>query len=303
MRDGFLIFLIKLTEVCNMRRCAVLAVLLSLGLFLFSAAALAEAPACTETYGNGSITVRLATGSPGELGLVKALAEEFCKTHDAKICWIQADSGAALQMLKDKAVDMCMSHSPALEKKAVEEGWAANRTLIGSNEFYIVGPEDDPAGIREAKTAVEAFTKIANSKATFLSRGDNSGTHVKEMSIWKKAGITPSGDWYVVTGDFMIATLKKCDELRGYFMTDSSTWITVKKDIKNLTLLFRGDPEIVNIYHALTLPDDSDSTRMAVELVKFMASEEGQEIFRTFGVAEYGEPLYNDAEYAKQFEK
>ena len=107
--------------------------------------------------------------------------------------WFKAGSGKSLQLLKDKKVDMIMVHAPAAEKKAVQDGWAIKRTLIGSNEFFIVGPANDPAKIAEAKSAVDAYRRIAAAKAKFFSRGDNSGTHKKEMDLWKKAEITAPG--------------------------------------------------------------------------------------------------------------
>ena len=158
-------------------------------------------------------------GVRGNWGLLKALAEAFNDKHDTSMCWKKAGSGASLKLLKQKGADIILVHAPAAEKKAVQEGWAIKRTLIGSNEFYIVGPKSDPAGIKEAKSASDAYKKIAEAKATFMSRGDNSGTHKKEMSIWKKAGIKPSGPWYVTTKDFMMATLKRADKENGYFMT------------------------------------------------------------------------------------
>ena len=188
-------------------------------------------------YGSGANQFSLATGSPGELGLLKVLAEAFGKQDNAKMTWFKAGSGESLKLLKDKKVDMIMVHAPAAEKKAVQDGWAIKRTLLGSNEFFIVGPANDPAKIAEAKTAVDAYRRIAAAKAKFFSRGDNSGTHKKEMDLWKKAEITPQGDWYVVTKDFMTATLKRANQEQGYFMVDSSTWVADKKDVPNLKIL------------------------------------------------------------------
>ncbi len=185
---------------------------------------------CTESYGKGPNMFSLATGSPGELGLLKALGEAFAKKDDTTLCWVKAGSGESLQLLKDKKVDMIMVHAPEAEKKAVADGWAANRILIGSNEFYIVGPAADPAKIAQAKNVVDAYTRIASAKAKFFSRGDNSGTHKKEMDAWKKAGLTPGGEWYIVTKDFMTATLRRADAEKGYFMTDSSTWVRRKEE-------------------------------------------------------------------------
>ena len=170
---------------------------------------------CDAVYGSGTNKFSLATGSPGELGILKVLGEEFAKENDASLCWIKAGSGDSLSLLKAKKADMIMVHAPAAEKKAVADGWATKRMLIGSNEFYIVGPDDDPAKISEAKSVSDAYQRIASAKAKFFSRGDNSGTHKKETDVWKKAGISPSGPWYIVTKEFMTATLKRADQERG----------------------------------------------------------------------------------------
>jgi tungstate transport system substrate-binding protein len=275
----------------------------SIALFLLvSGAALAQND-CTESYGDGAVTITLATGSPGELGLLKVLAETFNKTHDTRICWKKAGSGASLKLLKSKAADIIMVHAPAAEKKAIEEGWAIKRNLIGSNEFYIVGPKKDPAGIAAAKSAADAYARIAKAHAKFFSRGDNSGTHKKEMTIWGKAGIEPSGQWYVVTKSFMMATLKAADEAKGYFMTDSSTWVAAKKELHNLKILFRGDPVLINTYHTLCQPEGATPAQpLAAKLIDFVVSQEGQKMIADFGVEKYGEGLYNDAAYAKQFD-
>ena len=258
---------------------------------------------CKAVYGDGSNRIRLATGSPGELGLLKVLAEAFNNKHDTSLCWIKAGSGKSLKLLNAKKVDLVMVHAPAAEKKAVQEGWAINRTLIGSNEFYIVGPKNDPAGIKQAKSAADAYARIAKKQAKFLSRGDNSGTHKKEMTIWAKASIKPSGQWYIVTKDFMMATLKKANAVNGYFMTDSSTWVAGKKDLGNLGVLFRGDPLLINTYHGLCQPEGATPSQMyAAKFIAFLASEEGQKAIRDYGKDLYGEAMYNDAVYAKQFE-
>jgi len=198
---------------------------------------------------------------------------------------------------------MVMVHAPQAEKQAVTEGWATDRTLLGSNEFYIVGPADDPAKIKEAQSAADAYKRIAQAKAKFFSRGDNSGTHKKEMSIWEKAGVKPEGDWYVITKDFMTATLKRADAEKGYFMVDSSTWVAEKKNLPNLQVLFKGDKVLVNTYHALAQPDGATpGAATAVKFIEFVASPEGQKIIQDYGKEKYGEPLYNDAEYAKKYE-
>ena len=270
-------------------------------LFLVSASIAADD--CTAVYGSGPHKFSLATGSPGELGLLKELAEVFSKEYLTEMCWKMEGSGKSLELLKEKKVDLILVHAPAAEKQAMQEGWAVNRTLIGSNEFYIVGPKNDPAGISQAESAADAFSRIAAATSKFLSRGDNSGTHKKEMFIWEKAGINPSGDWYIVTSDFMMGTLKKADELSGYFMTDSSTWVAVKKDLPNLVVLFRGDPVLINTYHGLCQPEGATKGQpFAARFLEFLKSDKGQHIIGTFGKDKYGEAMYNDAEYARQYE-
>jgi tungstate transport system substrate-binding protein len=258
---------------------------------------------CKAVYGTGAHSFSLATGSPGELGMLKAISEVFNAKYDTRLCWRKAGSGKSLQLLKEKKVDMVMVHAPAAEKQAVKEGWAIKRNLIGSNEFYIVGPKDDPANIANAKSAAEAYANIAKTRAKFFSRGDNSGTHKKEMAIWKQAGIQPAGDWYRVTKTFMMATLKQANEQNGYFMTDSSTWVAGKKEIYNIKILFHGDPFLINTYHTLCQPEGATAGQpYAAKFIDFIVSEEGQSLIRSYGVKEYGEGLYNDAAYARQYD-
>jgi tungstate transport system substrate-binding protein len=272
-------------------------------LFVVSALPAWASDDCKAVYGSGENMFRLATGSPGELGLLEVLAEAYNEKHGTTMCWKKAGSGASLKLLKNKEVDMVMVHAPAAEKQAVAEGWAVKRTLIGSNEFYIVGPEDDPAGIAGAGSAADAYARIAEARALFFSRGDNSGTHKKELAVWKKAGVEPSGDWYVETKDFMMSTLKRADAEKGYFMTDSSTWVAGRKELGNLAVLFRGDPMLINTYHALCQPEGATAAQpFAAGFVDFVASEEGQGIIGSYGVDRYGDAMYNDAAYARQYD-
>jgi tungstate transport system substrate-binding protein len=279
-------------------KCGLVSVLLVLTFVVFG-----HAGECKLTFGDGSPTVRLATGSPGELGLLKELAQAFNDRHKTSICWVKAGSGKSLKLLSKKDVEIVMVHAPAAEKNAVREGWAIKRTLIGSNEFYIVGPKNDPAGIAAARSASDAYARIAKSKSKFLSRGDNSGTHKKELAIWKNAGVDPKGQWYITTKAFMMATLKQADQVKGYFMTDSSTWVAGKKDLHNLKVLFKGDPILINTYHGLCLPQGNGEPQvMASKFIDFLASEDGQTIIGEYGKNLYGEAMYNDALYAKKYD-
>jgi tungstate transport system substrate-binding protein len=275
---------------------------LLLGLGMQTSTAQSTPPKVEATYGQGAKSFKLATGSPGELGLLQQLGEAFDKKEGARLVWIKAGSGASLNLLKTKQVDMIMVHAPDGVNKAIAEGWATGRTLIGSNEFYIVGPKADKAKIQSASSGADAYAKIAKSQANFISRGDKSGTHQKEMDIWKKAGVMPEGNWYIVTNDFMTASLKRANADKAYFMTDSSTWVAEKNIAPELQILYRGDPYLVNTYDALVAPVGATENRdSAAKFIQFVASDEGQAIIRNYGKAQYKEALYNDAVYAKQY--
>jgi tungstate transport system substrate-binding protein len=256
------------------------------------------------TYGTGSKRFSLATGSPGELGLLKLLAEEYARRADAQMVWVKAGTGASLKLLQEKKVDMVMVHAPAQVDKAITDGWAAGKTLIGSNEFYIVGPKGDPAAINRAESAADAYQRVAKAGARFVSRGDNSGTHQKEMQIWQKAGVQPAGTWYIVTKDFMTASLKRANAEGAYFMSDSSTWIMEKNVAPDLVILYRGDKFLVNTYHALTSPPGATpGQETAQKFIAFVASPDGQKIIAGYGRDRFGEGLYNDEAYARQYDK
>jgi tungstate transport system substrate-binding protein len=269
-------------------------------ILLGSSAYAGEEPAVV--YGSGYYQFSLATGSPGELGLLKVLAETFGKQANARMTWIKAGSGKSLELLRSKKVDLIMVHAPAAERLALLEGWAVKRTLVGSNEFFLVGPIQDPAKIAGAKDVVEAYRRIAAAKARFFSRGDNSGIHKKEMDLWAKAAVQPWGGRYVITRDFMVATLKRANREEGYFMVDSSTWAAEKKEVPDLKVLFKGDRMLVNTYHALCQPAGATpGAALAAKFIDFAASPQGQQIIRDYGKDRFGAALYNDAAYARQF--
>ena len=266
-----------------------------------------SSPTVAAAYGDGPHRFSLATGSPGELGLLKALGEAFAKRADATLVWIKAGTGESLQLLKTQQIDMAMVHAPAQVDQAVADGWATGKTLIGSNEFYIVGPDSDPADIAQAKDAADAYARIAAAKAKFVSRGDNSGTHQKELQVWAKTGVEPKGEWYIETRDFMTASLKRANAEGAYFMTDSSTWIMAQGVAPSLKILLRGDSLLVNTYHAIVAPRDANSGATAgrdtaEKFIAFVASADGQMIIREYGAGRYPEALYNDAIYAQQYD-
>jgi len=206
----------------------------------------------------------------------------------------KAGSGAALDLGREGKVDLVIVHAPNTEEQFVADGYGLDRTYVMSNEFVIVGPKNDPARIKGMTNAAQAYENIADTESLFFSRGDNSGTHKKELSIWDSAGITPKGNWYKVTNDFMAGSLKTANAEQGYFMTDRSTYI-VRKDDLNLNILVEGDPVLVNQYHAIAVNPAKHPTvnyELAKDFIDYIASREGQEIISDFGKEEFGESLY-----------
>jgi tungstate transport system substrate-binding protein len=259
-----------------------------------SANAQAE-PKPERVWGDGPRQFKVATGSPGELGLLEALAKQFATANGATVIWFKAGSGQAMDLLKARAVDIVLAHAPTAEKAAVAAGWATGRRVIGSNEFWIVGPTGDPAGLAAAADAADAFKRMVAGRAKFVTRADNSGTHQKEMEIWKAAGIAPSGDWYIPNKDFMAASLRRADKEQAYFLTDSSTFIAERKKLPGLALAYRGGPMLLNPYHTLWLTDPTPGQPIAIRFAEFLYGDQTQALLRTFGQDTFGEAMYNDA--------
>ncbi len=282
----------------SLRRARHLALLLAatcLSASVSAQAPAAAAPRPDAVWGSGSRSFSLATGSPGELGLLEVLAKDFAASHDATVRWFKAGSGQAMRLLQERKVDMVLAHAPPAERKAVADGWATGRRLIGSNEFWIVGPADDPARIAGAADAAEAFRRIQDSGAVFVSRGDNSGTHQKENEIWKAAGRPAERTKLIVTKDFMTASMRRANDEGAYFLTDSSTFIAEKRNVPRLERLFRGGEILANPYHTLYLTEPTPGAAVARQFGDYLASERVQALMRDFGKDRYGEPMYNDA--------
>ena len=243
----------------------------------------------------GENVVRLATGSPYELGLIDALTKPFEEKNGCNVEVTKAGSGKALDLARAGKVDLVIVHAPAAEEKIVAAGYGLGRTPVMYNDFVIVGPKNDPAGIKGMTDVADAYRKIAENRSLFFSRGDDSGTHKKEMAIWDEVGITPGGDWYQETGEFMGATLKIADENEGYFMTDRSTYIAMRDDL-NLEILVEGDPDLVNYYSAIAVNPEkypNINYELTRTFIEYIVSPEGRTIIENFGRDKYGEPLYH----------
>ena len=235
------------------------------------------------------------TTSTQDSGLLDVLIPIFEKQSGYFVKTIAVGSGQAMAMGQKGEADVLLVHSPAAEKKFVAEGYGLNRRIIMHNDFIVVGPPEDPAKVKGMKSAAESFKGIAAGNALFLSRADKSGTHVKEMDIWKAAGINPEGQkWYQQTGLGMGQTLSVTNEKKGYTLADRGTYLAVKKNLQ-MDILVEGDGILLNIYHVIEInPAKWPKVNAAggKAFADFMVAKETQEIVRTFGVDKYGSPLF-----------
>ena len=235
------------------------------------------------------------TTSTQDTGLLDVLNPLFEKKTGYYVKTISVGSGQALAMGEKGEADVLLVHSPEAEEKLMAAGFGVDRLLVMHNDYIVLGPPADPAGIKGAKTTPEAFKKIAAAGALFLSRGDNSGTHSKEKGVWKAAGINPVGQkWYQETGLGMGQTLNVANEKNGYLIADRGTYLALKKNM-SLGILKEGDPILMNIYHVIRVNPvkwPKVNTAGAKAFSDFMVSSEVQGIIKTYGVDKYGSPLF-----------
>lgn len=236
------------------------------------------------------------TTSTQDSGLLDVLIPEFEKQTGYKVKTVAVGTGAALTMGEKGEADALLVHAPADEKKLVDEGVGINYQLVMHNDFIIVGPENDPAKIKGVKTASEALKKIYDSKSLFISRGDSSGTHKMELSLWKAAGITPSKDTasYQESGQGMGQTLSIAQQKSGYTLTDRATYLAQKQNLK-LVILVEGEKNLLNIYHTMQVSPDKFpkvNSKGGKAFVDFMITSSTQKLISEFGVSKYGQQLF-----------
>ena len=234
------------------------------------------------------------TTSTQDSGLLDVLVPAFQDATGYVVKVVAVGSGEALKMGEQGNADVLLVHSPAAEKTFMDNGFGSERSLVMHNDFIIVGPEADPAGIKGTPTAVEAFQKIAAAQSPFITRGDDSGTNKMELSLWKNAGLTPEGDWYQESGQGMGATLKIASEKAAYTLTDRATYLAYK-DTLALSILVEGDNALLNIYHVI-LVNAEKWPKINIEGAKafaaYLVSKEGQDLIGKFGVEKFGQPLF-----------
>jgi len=248
------------------------------------------------------------TIGPVDSGIVAALEDQFEKDTGIRVRHVGAGTGATLKIAEKGNIDLVMVHAKSLEEKFVAEGYGTERIDLMYNDFVIVGPSSDPAKIRGMKTATEALKAIAAKQATFVTRGDKSGTHVAEMVLWEGAGIKPASPWYVIyekgsAGN--AATLKYVNEKQVYALIDRATYLSLKKEIK-LDILVEKDKAMLN-YITLIPVNPKKFPRVnqkdTMTFVKWLTNPaKGQKIISTFGKDTYGSPLFfpNSKEWRKK---
>lgn len=234
------------------------------------------------------------TTSTVDSGLLDVLIPVFEKKTGYFVKTISVGTGQALAMGEKGEADVLLTHAPEAEKKLVDAGAVTNYQLVMHNDFIIVGPADDPAAVK-GKASVDAMKLIAAKGSTFISRGDDSGTHKKELSLWKKAEVTPTGaKWYQESGQGMGATLLMASEKQGYTLTDRATYLAQKKSLK-LEILSEGDKSLLNIYHVMQVNPEKFSKVNAAgakAFVEFMVDPETQKMIGEFGKDKFGASLF-----------
>ncbi|MFC1496913.1 substrate-binding domain-containing protein [Verrucomicrobiota bacterium] len=233
------------------------------------------------------------TTSTYETGLLDYIFPPFEKKHDVKIHIISVGTGKAIKLGENGDVDVILVHARKAEDKFVENGFGVNRRDVMYNDFIIMGPANDPARISGLNNAGEALRKIYKAKQLFVSRGDDSGTHKKERSLWSKMKMSPSGTWYLEVGQGMSATLRMADEKNAYVMLDRATYLFNKDKIR-LKKLVEGDKDLLNPYGIIAVSPykyKHVKYELAMSLIAWMTSPECQKMIKEYKKA--GSQLYH----------
>ncbi len=251
------------------------------------------------------------TIGPIDSGIVSTLEDQFEKETGIRVRHVGAGTGAALKIATKCNIDLVQAHAKSLEEKFIEDGFGTERIPLMYNDFVIVGPAADPAGLKGTKTAAEALKKIKDKGSLFISRGDKSGTHMAEMGLWEKAAIKPEGAWYSVYekgSEGNVATLKYTDQKAAYTVIDRATYLSLKDQIK-LGILVEGDEALLNFISLIPVNPAKCPKVNTTDTKAFIAwltsPSKGQLIIRDFGKDKYGSPLFfpNSMEWHKAQKK
>ncbi len=235
------------------------------------------------------------TTSTQDSGLLDVLVPTFNEQTGYTVKTVAVGTGKALEMGQRGDADVLLVHAPASEKPLVDSKVAINYQLVMHNDFVLLGPPSDPAKVKGTTDIAEAFKKVADSGALFISRGDDSGTNKKELAIWKSTDIEPKAQqWYQETGQGMGASITVATEKQAYILSDRGTYLAQSKNI-DLQVVSEGDEVLKNIYHVMQVnPEKFEriNAEGAQAFVEFMIDKDTQEIIKEFGVDKYGQPLF-----------
>ncbi|HHW14087.1 MAG TPA: solute-binding protein [Firmicutes bacterium] len=228
-----------------------------------------------------------------DTGLLDYLVPLFEEQSGLKVKVVAVGTGAALELGRKGDADVLLTHSPAAEEEFVAEGYGTGRYEVMYNDFVLIGPAADPVKLR-GLPIVKAFRAIAKSRATFLSRGDRSGTHLRELALWRRAGLAPGSPWYVEAGTGMGNLLLMAGEKQGYALADRGTFLAFKHRLK-LTILVSGDPALRNQYAVIPVNPKKFprvNYQGAQAFAAWLTSPAAQDLIGRFGADRYGEPLF-----------
>jgi tungstate transport system substrate-binding protein len=238
------------------------------------------------------------TTSTQDSGLLDYILPDYQDEYNVQVEVIAVGTGQAITLGEDGNADVLLVHARAREDAFMDAGHGVRREDVMYNDFVIVGPPSDPAGIKGMTDAPAALAAIASAEAPFVSRGDDSGTHTKEKAIWAEAGIEPAGDWYISAGQGMGAVLTMADEQQAYTLSDRATYLARTLEGTDLVILVEGDPILFNPYGVMAVnPDKSPqiNNELANQLIDWLISLPTQEKIAEFGVEEFGAPLFTPA--------
>ena len=245
--------------------------------------------------GSDADLILATTTSTDDSGLLDELLPLFEEETGYHVKLIAVGTGRALEMGRRGDADVLLVHAPESEAEFVAGGYGVNRQRVMHNDFVILGPESDPADLRSANDAATVMQTISESAARFISRGDDSGTHKLELSLWQELGVEPAGEpWYREAGQGMGATLQIASQREAYTISDRATYLALQ-DVLDLEVLHEGDPLLLNIYHVMQVNPQRHggvNAAGAQAFVEFMVSDAAQALIADFGIEQFGRPLF-----------
>jgi len=243
----------------------------------------------------GAKLILATTTSTEDSGLLEVILPDFEKQCGCKVEVVAVGTGQAIQLGADGNADVLLVHDRVKEDKFMADGNGVRREDVMYNDMIIVGPESDPADIKGLTSASDAFTKIQVTQSKFVSRGDDSGTHSKEKSVWKAANITPEGDWYISAGQGMGAVLTMADEMPAYTLSDRATYLARTLEGLNLKIMVEGDPVLFNPYGVIAVNPAKSATinaKLATRFIEWIISVPAQKLISEFGKDKFGQSLF-----------